>query len=491
MHPLDELFAAHGVATHPLRLALARLAAGWWDLDALVLETAAPRRSVQELLAALDGDLDRDGDRVRLRPSVAPAYERYQVPPAPPPDPDTVAGWIAAAPPPLPALDHVPATPETVVRRARWLDERYDLRNTRLVFLGDHDLTSLAVRALRPEARLTVVDVDDRVLEYVDRRTDRSVRTVHADLRIGLPPAIAGGADLVFSDPPYTPEGMGLFAARGVECLAEPARGHLLLAYGYSPRHPALGAKVQRALAELGLVFAAILPGFHRYTGAQAIGGAADLYVCQPTGRPGRGRGKGRSKDRSKDDAGIYTHGPQSVEAAASPAGLMDAVTELADGREVVRRRADWSAPVAAPAVALDLGTDPGPWLLRALLAVNADRLAVLVPNRHPDLADAAAQAELRRLVAPKYRLRLLRSTPDGTHAVVLAEAAPAGALSSVWTRAHGKLGNTLREALAATGALTRNAARQRATELVPDVADLRLLDLPRHRIAELLAATS
>ncbi|PXY33827.1 bis-aminopropyl spermidine synthase family protein [Prauserella flavalba] len=465
--PLD----AFGVQARPLRLAVSLLAHGWQEFDELVRATAEPRRGVEDLLAAFGDDLEREGTAVRLRPDAVPRYRELAGEAAQPGDLlATMTAAIADVPPPLAALDHVQATPETVVARARWLDEQYDLRRTRLTFVGDHDLTSLAVHALRPEARLTVVDVDDRILEYLDRRSERSIRTVHADLRFGLPLAVAGKADVVFSDPPYTPEGMGLFAARGIECLADPPEGRLVLAYGYSPRHPALGHQVQRALLSLGLAFEAIVPAFHRYAGAQAIGSAADLYVCQPTARA-RKKGKGKQQ-------GIYTHGPQSVEARGTSAALLDALVALAGdtGHDVTVRDADWTKPATVPestAVAVDLTAAPGPWLARVLLAVNAGRVALLVPNAHPDLGDQRSQQALMDLVAPKYRLRLLRSTPDNKHAVVVADAVPGNtnaAVHAVWTRAHGRVGNLWPQAPA-------------------DIADLRLIDLPRHRIAEIRAA--
>lgn len=457
-----------------LRVAVELLDAGWQDFDDLVRTAAMPRRDVEDLLASFGDDLERRGDAVRLRPGSA---ARYAPPPVSEPAgfEERVRAYVEGVPPPLPALDHVQATPETVLRRARWLDEEYDLRTTRLVFAGDHDLTSLAVHALRPEASLTVLDVDDRVLEYVDRNSGGAVRTVFADLRFGLPLAVAGTADVVFSDPPYTPEGMTLFASRGLECLADPARGRLVLAYGYSSRHPALGQQVQRGLLGLGLTFEAILPAFHRYTGAQAVGSAADLYVCQPTARAGRSR-------RGKAKQAIYTHGPQAVEATETPAALREGLVGLAaqgaeDGREVDVRGPDWTKPVTAAsgtAVAIDLTADPGPWLVRVLLAVNADRVALLVRNAHPDLTDAEAQAALRALVSPKYRLRLLRSTPDNRHAVVVADAVTEDtALQKVWTRAHARLANVWP---AETGP-------------PPGADDLRLIDLPRHHLSRVVSA--
>lgn len=464
---VDDVLAAHGVHVRPLHQVISLLRTDWRDLGELIRASAAPRRSVEDVLNALGEDLERDESRFRLTPAAREKYAHFEATTREP-DPDllkTLTRYIENVPAPLSALDHVQATPETVLKRALWLDERYDLGTAKLLFLGDHDLTSLAVRALRPDADLTVVDLDDRVLAYLDELSERSIRTLHADLRVGLPPSVAGRMDLVFSDPPYTPEGMGLFAARGVQALREPSDGRLLLAYGYSPRHPALGAQVQRSLATLGLTFEAILPDFHRYFGAQAIGSAADMYVCQPTA-------KSKKVRASKGKPGIYTHGPQSVESSTGKAkpALLDKLYEIAaeGGLAVESRPVDWS--VSGPegdAVAMDLSADPGPWLLRTLLGTNARRLALLVPNSHPDLGNAEAQKALNDLVGAKYRLRLLRSTPDNRHAVVIADAVEHP--DELRTRAHARLANV-------------------SLDIPSDLTDARLIDLPRHRLTELLA---
>jgi len=504
---LDEVIAAHGVSTGPLNSAISLLLEGWQRQDELVRLTSLPRQSLQELITALADDLEQrelrpSGNAVRIAPSAAGRYREHAAS-GRSRDPlgisvgdhpgvlDAITADIKGVPTPLVALDHVQATPETVLRRALWLDGQYDLNRCRLLFLGDHDLTSLAVRHLRPDAELTVLDVDERLLTYVDSRSGRSVRTVLADLRLGLPPVVEGHADLVFSDPPYSPEGMALFAARGISCLADPPRGRLLLAYGYSPRHPALGAQVQRRLGSLGLTFEAIIPGFHRYLGAQAIGSSADLYVCQPTAQSGKATNR---------NTAIYTHGPQSVESSRTPPALIAGLAEIAeaDGLLPDLRRADWSRPVTAPdgtALAFDLTADPGPWLLRILLAANAERVVALLPNGHPDIGDARSQAALAASVRSKYRLRFLRSAPDNNHAVVVADAVPADETDpvarAVTARAHGKLANTAREALvrASGGTVTKNQARGILAPLVEGLDGYRLIDVPRHRLDELLDA--
>jgi hypothetical protein len=471
VNALDDVLAKHGVGVRPLYRVIDLLRTGDHDLGELVRLSTAPRRSVEDVLAALGDDLDRSGDRLRISPGVAASYLRYSAPRYADPLDEAVAThellpkvaeWVAEVPPPLAALDHVQATPETVLRRALWLDARYDLASARLLFLGDHDLTSLAVHAVCPAASLTVVDLDERVLAYLDDRGGREIATAHADLRVGLPPALSSSFDLVFSDPPYTPDGMGLFATRGVQALREPSEGRLLFAYGYSPRHPALGAQVQRSLATLGLTFEAILPDFNRYFGAQAIGSAADLYVCQPTAKAKKMRG-------GKGKPAIYTHGPQSVEAAGTKPALLEKLKEIAvsGGLSPETRPVDWS--ISGPegdAVAMDLTADPGPWLLRTLLGTNARRLALLVPNAHPDLADERSQTALSELVRGKYTLRYLRSTPDNRHAVVVADAVEQQ--DEVLTRAHARLANV-------------------SLDVPEDLTDLRLVDVPRHRLPDLL----
>jgi hypothetical protein len=188
--------------------------------------------------------------------------------------------------------------------------------------------------------------------------------------------------------------------------------------------------------------------------------------------------------------------------AAAGPGGL--AVAEPGPALTAVLA-GDTPASRARPdrALAVDLAGDPGGWLARVLLGLDAPRLAILVPNNHSDLVSEAAQRGLRDLVAAKYRLRLRRSTPGPRHAIVEAERVDTADLDpahrvvrGVVGHALGKLANTWREALVGAAAaegttLTKNEARARirATGTTPELLEQPLLSLPRHEIAELLAA--
>lgn len=323
MEAIAALIAQAGVDGRRLRTVLAYLNDGrWWTLADLVRESATSRRTVESLLREVE--LERSGDRFRLREPltglvggrIAPADPVAHLLPGHPGLLARMEELVAKAPRGCQALDHVAATADTVVRRALLLDARFWLDGARLLCVGDHDLTSLATAMLHPGVEVTVVDIDERILAYIDEEADRSglnVRTRWADLRLGLPAAAQSWADLAVTDPPYTPEGIGLFTARAAEGLRDRERGRILLAYGASERTPALALKVQHTLSQLNLVNEAIYPDFNRYHGAEAIGSAADLYILRPTTKTwpavaARVDGFG---------AAIYTHGPQSVESAA------------------------------------------------------------------------------------------------------------------------------------------------------------------------------
>jgi len=525
-----ELVAGYGAHARPVRAVIAALTDRRWTLAALIQATATPRRTVEEVLAALGDDLTEDG--LSIRPERREAYRaRFgydQLRRTALRDPllarveaatalrAELTRLAAAAPASRRALDHVAATPETAAWRGLWLDASYDLAGARLLCVGDHDLTSLAATLVNPDLAVTVVDLDERILEFIDAEAQRlglSVRCLWADLRLVLPVSVAGSADLVFTDPPYTPEGVRLFLARGAEGLRDRERGRLIMAYGFSDRTPALGLKVQQSVQDLGLACEAVLPAVNRYVGAQAVGSASDVYVCRPTTRTWK------VLDRAIENAvNIYTHGPQSLEGTApAPDPAAATAVTAALGRPATVAVGDaWAVgsrvglgtllgkglPPAATvrgvtAGVVDLSADPGPWLLRTLLAANADRLALLVPNNHPDLASEAGQRDLAELVAAKYTLRFRRSTPGPEHAVVIAEAAPPGGLDAprrlvrrLLDRAHGRIGNVWREGLTRANQLTKNEARAavRAATGRPELLDAALIDMPRDQLRRILA---
>ena len=277
-----------------------------------------------------------------------------------------------------------------------------------------------------------------------------------------------------------------------------------MLAYGYGDRHPALGLKVQQAILGLRLAIAAMLPDFNRYRGAQAIGSASDLYVLQPTARHLEGARAGRPRraaihlhPRAAVGRGHARPLPAPVEAAARPGPVSLTIGpgwSDGPGMGVAALLRHGVPPTLARRggveVAMDLTADPGPWLLRALLATNASRLSIVVPDTHPDLSSWSA---LTSLIGPKYQLSVRRGYPEPGYALVEAAAvADPGVARLVLERAHGKIGNAWREGLirsAGAAPLTKNEARAVVASTVrrPELLDASPMSLPRHQLAELL----
>ena len=471
----------------------------------LVSLSGTSRRTAEAVLRAAERHLDSSAGRVRISEPYAAAYAAEFGCAADEPVPDLwdrlarrdpvvlaeAAGLVEHAPAAQRDLDQVPATPVTVLKRGHYLRRSFDLRGAHVLCVGDHDLTSLGLFLAggADGLRVSVVDADEALLGYIDaeaRQRGFDVRCFAADLRLGLPPALLESAQLIFTDPPYTPDGVGLFVTRGLQGLADTRNGRVLVAYGFGEQ-PALGLAVQQALSPLHLAYEAVLPGFSRYAGAEAIGGEAALYVLRPTRRS---RNAAQADPAAEARAGLYTGGVQSVESA--PGGLDEAAAAAilglaagpgepvllvgpgwpegagggarpgnagnagggarpgnagggvrpgnAVGKEPARagrgERLPLSALMAAPlprslqsrTAVINLYPGFGAQVFRALLAASARRVVIVCRNSVPELRDAAGQRALARLIAPKYRItRLLRSTPEPDMAVILADKPPAG----------------------------------------------------------------
>src|SRR5262249_26667588 len=490
---LAALQAEWGVHFRPVFALLQVLESGPHPVDRLVSVTGLSHRSVMAVLRRLEPWLTLHEHGYRLQAAMPESEEAGQSEEA---ALRVISGLVEGAPARRRRLDQVAATPDTCLRRAGFLASSYWLKGAHVVFLGDHDLTSLALGLLRAGARLSVVDVDDGLLEYVVRAGSRlgvEVDCWFADLRLGLPPALRESADLVFSDPPYTPEGMRLFAERGCQALRRDERSRLLLCYGYGERQPALGLKVQAVLHQLRLLPPGGHGQFNRYAGAQAIGGASSLYVTRPV--PVTWKLVDRETAAT---ARIYSHGPESIESGDSrlPDELGSCIVQPVPVAELWRLCERHAAarpnrrPTLPEVAAVDLREAPE-LAPRPLLTNRIRRLQLVLPN--PDanrLLDAAAwQAGF---FGSAYDLRGLGSC--GGLTVVEAEGhqrAVAGAAALARHLIHhpaAALGGALREALTRAGqGLTQNQARELMSRYpaIETRLGARAADLPLHALRE------
>lgn len=128
--------------------------------------------------------------------------------------------------------------------------------------------------------------------------------------------------DVVFTDPPYTPEGIGVFLNRSLECLKYNAFSTLCLAYKTAEMTYSLGLAVQKELLGRGLYIRDLKYNFNHYIAAEALGYRSDLYVCQLTSYTQKYLESAKYYDN------IYTHGKNAVESSSDKIDL-NAIIEV------------------------------------------------------------------------------------------------------------------------------------------------------------------
>jgi predicted methyltransferase len=223
-----------------------------------------------------------------------------------------LAAVAEAAPPPRVELDQCHCTPKTKLRRVLAMHEADAITGRRVLLLGDDDLISVTLlRFVRQFGiqleELVVLDIDDRLLDFVERELDGApfpFRCVRWDLR----ERFAGRFDTVVTDPPYTTAGAKLFLTRAAEALDGPG-SNVFLSFG--SRRPRAQFEVQLAIAELGLEIRALTRDFNDYVGAGALAGTSHLYHLAPAVEP-----------RPEERAALYTGARRRTDATPSTSRL-------------------------------------------------------------------------------------------------------------------------------------------------------------------------
>jgi predicted methyltransferase len=213
---------------------------------------------------------------------------------------DLFAQYRDRRPAPERNLDQFQATEETVLRRARFLGAIKNISQKNLLFLGDSDLTSIVFSLLYQANRITVIDIDSRLLHFLadlSKSEALPIELFEHNLRTPLKKTEFKNYDIVFFDPPYTPRAVNTWLIRAMEATLgsgsnkgrkQPetlASKRYLMCYGYTNRSTERGLKIQQIITSLGLVIQEKLRGFNRYHEAKSIGSRSDLYVLQPTPR--------------------------------------------------------------------------------------------------------------------------------------------------------------------------------------------------------------
>ncbi|MHA2398549.1 MAG: adenosylmethionine decarboxylase [Promethearchaeota archaeon] len=204
-----------------------------------------------------------------------------------------IKSYLENRPSPEFALDQSHADFPTVIKKTLYLLKKGDIEGRKIVFLGDDDLISLALGFTKLAQEITVLDIDNRVLEYLSKTVKglsiRNFNVLAHDLRKPCPTEIIDKFDVVVMDPPYTNEGLRLFLKRARQVLKSnfeidgklyPLVGKsCLLSFGNKP--PEGMQKLQLSILDHGFIIKEMIPNFNHYKGASIIGQFSHLYYLQ------------------------------------------------------------------------------------------------------------------------------------------------------------------------------------------------------------------
>ena len=208
-------------------------------------------------------------------------------------------------------LDHISATSETAIKRALYIYNHYDTKHCKIAMLGDHDFTSIALKIIDPNVELLVLDIDNDILKFIDDLEYSDLTTIYADFRVGIPLNVTSSCDLVFTDPPYTTDGMDIFLKNAKQLCKKSEKSAILCAYTCGDLVIKNGLNVQKIIVDNGLYIESLIPKFNLFNFAESLGYCSDLYTLRMTNLAYK-----ENSLKLPLQWNIYTHGNFAIESS-------------------------------------------------------------------------------------------------------------------------------------------------------------------------------
>ncbi|MGC9530109.1 MAG: bis-aminopropyl spermidine synthase family protein [Candidatus Bipolaricaulaceae bacterium] len=173
----------------------------------------------------------------------------------------------AARPEARQEFDQGYVTEDSTLYRVAFMWAKGDLAGKELITLGDDDLVSIAMALTELPRRVVMLDLDPRLVDFVDRVGHQEGLRVEAhrrDLRQPLPPDLRGAFDTFFCDPTESLRGFLAFAGRGLSALRGPGSAGYM---GLTRREASLDKwrAIQQELLQAGVAITDLRDDFHVY----------------------------------------------------------------------------------------------------------------------------------------------------------------------------------------------------------------------------------
>jgi len=157
-----------------------------------------------------------------------------------------------------------------VLARTVALRHNGQLFGKRVALLGDDDLTSIGISLLGRPAKLTVLDIDERLLNFtaeVSRTLDLDIEVQRYDCADPVPSTQARSYDLVICDPYPTYDGSfeSFFWSRAHTLLDPKGDSTVYSFVGPSHKPPAFTRTALKTIHQAGATVLEMRPGFNAY----------------------------------------------------------------------------------------------------------------------------------------------------------------------------------------------------------------------------------
>lgn len=170
-------------------------------------------------------------------------------------------------PPAIIDYDQGYITPECTLARVAFAHWKGDIDHREILVLGDDDLVSLALCLVGKPRAITVVEIDERLVEFIRtwaKRLDLPIEIQHFDLSQPLPDDYLHRFDTFLTDPPESLIAFRAFVGRGIASLKSPGCAGY---FGFTRREATLNKwhQIQSYLIAQNVVVTDILHNYHEY----------------------------------------------------------------------------------------------------------------------------------------------------------------------------------------------------------------------------------
>lgn len=185
-------------------------------------------------------------------------------------------------------IDQSKCTVDTAIKRVIMGLKRYSIIGKNIACIGDDDLISVTINIILKELYkgkisktiIYVIEKDTRIIDYIKRISEifelNNIVTIEIDLKEKMTQKMKNIMDCVYTDTPYTYNGLKLFLSRAVEILKKETGLNIFLSFEHKSQDDML--KIEVLFYNMGLSISEVFLRFNEYEAAKILGGERTIY---------------------------------------------------------------------------------------------------------------------------------------------------------------------------------------------------------------------